>query len=277
MEWPKVKNIIILILLLINGFLLILVGSQQRRVRLYERSALTQAAEILAQNGITVSQSALEQAAANSLPVLSSSRDLEAEAVLAKTLLGENAACTDQSAGLYIYSSDAGTAIFRSSGDFQINLSNCLVSDVDFAGHAARLLDSLGLEAELLEQQVMDTGAATVTFRQLLNGIPLYSCQIEFEYSTTRLLTVSGTLLAVEAVPSGDSDVSLDLPTTLIRFLDNILELGDVCSAVTGLRLGYRSTQSSGGSIRLTPMWLVATNISDYYLDGLTGELSRAS
>lgn len=277
MEWPKVKNIIILILLLINGSLLILVGGQQWRVRLYERSALTQAAAVLEQNGITVSQSALEQAAGSSLSVLSASRDLEAEDILAKTLLGEDAACTDQSAGLYVYSSDKGTAIFRSNGDFQISLSDCPVTGEDYAAHAARLLDDLGLDAELLQQQSSGTGVTTVAFRQLLNGIPIYSCRLEFEYSATRLLSVSGTMLAITAAPSGSGETSLDLPTALIRFLDSVLTLGDVCSAVTDLRPGYQSTQSSGGTIRLTPMWLVSTNVSDYYLDGLTGELSRAS
>lgn len=276
MEWSKVKNIIILILLLVNGFLLILVGGQQRRVRLYERSALTRAAAVLEQNGITVSQDALERAAAGSLPVLSSSRDLDAEAALAEALLGGDAVCTDQSAGLYVYSSGKGAAIFRSDGDVQISLSDCPVTDGDCAGHAARLLESLGLEGELLGQQTSDAGATAVTFRQLLNGVPLYSCQLEFEYSAERLLSVSGTLLVVTALPSGDGGASLDPPTALIRFLDSILTLGDVCSAITDLRPGYRFTQSSGGAIRLTPMWLVSTNIADYYLDGLTGELSRS-
>ena len=43
MEWRKVKNIIILVLLLVNGFLLVLVGARQGEVRRYEQSAVDQA------------------------------------------------------------------------------------------------------------------------------------------------------------------------------------------------------------------------------------------
>ena len=43
MEWPKLKNIIILILLLVNGFLLVLVVGREFQVSRYERSAFTQA------------------------------------------------------------------------------------------------------------------------------------------------------------------------------------------------------------------------------------------
>ena len=62
MEWPKLKNIIILILLLVNGFLLVLVVGREFQVSRYERSAFTQAGQVLAQNGITVDEDLLEQA-----------------------------------------------------------------------------------------------------------------------------------------------------------------------------------------------------------------------
>lgn len=39
MEWPKLKNIIILILLLLNGFLLVLVGMRYTESVQYERAA----------------------------------------------------------------------------------------------------------------------------------------------------------------------------------------------------------------------------------------------
>ena len=38
MEWPKLKNIIILILLLVNGFLLVLVVGREFQVSRYELS-----------------------------------------------------------------------------------------------------------------------------------------------------------------------------------------------------------------------------------------------
>lgn len=273
MEWPKIKNIIIVILLLINGFLLVLVCGQHLSLHRYEQSALTRAAQVLEQNEISVSEEALE--AASSLPSITITRSLEGEAELARTLLGSDAVCTDQSGGLYEYSSQAGTVTFRANGGFTAILSDAPLNGKRPANHAAALFKSMGLEGELLAQSESDE-SVTISFRQLLDGVPLYSCRLDFEYSPTRLCSISGTLLVPQSASvSADSSSMLDVPTALIRFLQEILERGDVCTAITGLQAGYLSTQSFG-STSLTPVWLVSTNITDYYLDGTTGALSRA-
>ena len=61
MPRSKLKNIIILILLLVNAFLLLLVGGQLIQTRQAQRSTLAKAGLILAQNGIAVSEEALAQ------------------------------------------------------------------------------------------------------------------------------------------------------------------------------------------------------------------------
>jgi hypothetical protein len=270
LELPKVKNIIIFILLLVNGFLLLLVGGQQYRVKLYQRSALTQAAQVLEQNGIQVSQDALEQA--DTLPAaLSVSRDVDSEADFAHALLGDDAVCTSQS-GVYTYTSSAGTAIFRSGGGFRADLADGPDSHGDNASHAAQFLRELGLTCEVLSA---DSGGA-VSVRQLLDGVPLYSCQLTLEYDENRLTSIQGTVMTASPT-AADSDDALDLPTALIRFMAAVRDSGDVCSSVTALRPGYRSAQTFGSVVQLTPVWQVSTNVSDYYLDGATGELTRAS
>jgi hypothetical protein len=270
LEWPKVKNIIILILLLVNAFLLLLVGGQQYHVRLYQRSALTQAAQVLEQNGIQVSQQVLDQADGTLPAALSADRDTDAEAALARALLGEDVSCSSQS-GVYTYTSSAGSAVFRAGGSFSAELTGGESSGGDNAGHAIAFLQALDLECEFL---FLDGDGCTVTVRQLLDGVPLYSCQLELEYEDDRLFSLSGTVMAA-ATAAADSDSSLDLPTALIRFMAAVRDSGDVCSSVTGLRPGYRSAQSFGSVVQLTPVWLVSTNVSDYYLDGITGELTR--
>ena len=52
MEWSKVKNIIILLLLLVNGFLLVLVGMRREETENYQASALAQAVEVLERSGM---------------------------------------------------------------------------------------------------------------------------------------------------------------------------------------------------------------------------------
>ena len=74
MEWPKLKNIIILILLLLNGFLLVLVGMRYTESVQYERAALEQTLKVLEGQGIQADGAAL--APAGELAPLTAERDL---------------------------------------------------------------------------------------------------------------------------------------------------------------------------------------------------------
>ena len=275
MEWPKLKNIIILILLLVNGFLLVLVVGREFQVSRYERSAFTQAGQVLAQNGITVDEDLLEQAVRESLVPLTVQRDLQAEMDIAQALLGCQAVRTDQGGGLYGYDSDRGSALFRSNGDFSFSLLDCPLDGQSPSNHAADILKQMGLNGEELGSQT--AGEQTkVSFRQVLNDVPVYTCRLDFLYGNGRLLSISGTLMTGSVTPVSTPSSALDLPTALISFLRGVLERGDVCSSIDGLRLGYRSSQAFGADIRLTPTWLITTNISGYYLDAATGTLTPA-
>ena len=53
MEWSKIKNIVILLLALVNVFLLVLVVSQERRSVRYQEEARTEAVAVLAKNGFS--------------------------------------------------------------------------------------------------------------------------------------------------------------------------------------------------------------------------------
>lgn len=274
MEWSKVKNIIILILLMLNAFLLVLVLGRRRAVDEYARSAVTRAVQVLEKNGVKVSEDALGDASA--LPELTVSRDLQAEQALARALLGEDVRRTDQSGGLYAYEGAGGSALFRASGEFQAELTPRPLEGRTPAGHAAALLKQLGLEGELISApQAGESGE--VVMLQKLNGVSVYSCRLVFRYDEQGLTTLSGVLLAGPARSAPDQADFLDLPNALIRFLDGILEQGSLCSAVTGLRPGYRLTQSFGAELRLAPTWLVNTDAGSYYLDGATGALEAAA
>ena len=268
MEWSKLKNIIIVILLLVNGFLLVLVGGQEIQVRRYEHSALTGAAAVLEQGGITVETDVLKQAKSG-LTAQSISRDIQAEADFARTLLGGDTAVTDQGGGLYVYTGAQGSMVFRSGGTVEAALTDYPVEPEQREAQVRQLLADLGLRCELLGSQ----GDAIVC-RQLLEDAPLFSCRLTFQFSGERLLSVSGSLVLGSPV-SESSAQSLSVPTAVIRFLDGIRASGDVCTAVTEMRPGYRSSQSFDAAIHLTPVWLVSTDVSEYYLDSITGRLAR--
>ncbi len=274
MEWRKVKSIIILLLLLVNGFLLALMLARKSEADSYDRTALTQAVEALAGRGIAVEQSDL--AGAEELLPIDVERDAAGEEKLAAALLGKAVAGDNRGGGLYLYESAAGEMTIRAGGD----LSAVLNDDPrwhtgDPASHAAALIRSLGAEARLTASEGAADGA-DITFVQTWEGTPVFSCAVTFTYRDGRLQTVNGALLTSGSTAK-ESGAVLTLPTALMRFLDGIQEQGDVCSAIRSMEPGYRAGQSASGVTRLTPCWLVTTNTADYYLDALTGALERIS
>ena len=275
MEWSKIKNIIILLLLLVNGFLLVLVGMRQGENRRYQQSALTQALQVLERSGIQVSQSGLEDA--QGLSPQSVERDTQREQALAAALLGEAVTPENQGGGLYTYRGSRGEVSVRAGGAFSARMEQDEAWDTgDPQGQAAGLLEAMGIEAWLLDVQ-LDQGTGTVRFGQLWQGAPLFSCQVVFTYEHGSLTELEGTLLAAD--PGGAAAgqwEAITLPTALLRFLDAVLTSGEVCSQITSMQPGYLLEQSFSGSVSLCPAWLISSNTADYYLDGVTGALTRA-
>lgn len=271
MEWPRVKNLILLLLLLINGFLLALVGTQQYEVVHYQRSALTRAVEVLEQRGISVEVGQLEKA-----PVPLTVERPSSPAHWMELLLGSPLHHTDQGGGVHLYSGPTGTAIYRSGGGLTAELFDGAATGESPHLHAQALLERLGLEAELWKEEALEDGVR-LTFRQRWEGVPIFSCDLALVYNGTgQLMTLDGTLLPVlSAQPAASS--TLDLSTALIRFWSGIVASGDVCSSLIGFRPGYRLDRSLGSEFSLSPVWYVSTNTADYQLDARTGALTRIS
>lgn len=87
MAWPKIKNIIILMLLVTNLCLLAFVGWREIRDWQLQDKALEQAVSFLAERGIQVDERIVPRSA--ELPPMGMERDLEEEQTLAAALLGD--------------------------------------------------------------------------------------------------------------------------------------------------------------------------------------------
>ena len=273
MEWHRLKNIIILILLLLNGFLLVLVAARWSEAVQYDRAALERTVAALADRGIEVDPDGL--LSPGELLPLSLERDPEAEQGLARALLDEAVEADNLGGGLYLYRGALGEVSIRAGGELSAALADSPAWDADSPeDHAAALLNKMGVSARL-----MDAGAqgnrTLVRFRQLWDKAPVFSCEVEFVYENGRLRGLQGTLLTAAQGTQEPGEV-LSLPTALMRFLDGVTATGDVCSAIRSMEAGYRiSSQPLSGGVRLTAVWLVSSDTADYYLDGATGALTR--
>lgn len=274
MEWAKLKNIIILILLLVNIFLLIMVGVQERDSAQYREQTIMDAVSVLEDNGICLERAHVPEEL--ELTPMTVERDQESEAALAAALLGD-CNCSDLGSGRYAYQGTQGWAEFRSNGSFSVSFYDGARKIGESGGeetHALTTLEQVGLASVVVSCEESG-GQIMVTLCQTWQGLPVYSCQITLEYADGCLQSIAGQRLMGTPQPGSDKSELISVPTALLRVLNGINDLGDICNEITAMTPGYLLTASADAT-RLIPIWYVTTDTGAYSLNALTGVLERA-
>ena len=271
MEWPKLKNIILLILVFTNLCLLIFVVQRELRDSQLQRQARREAIRFLEDRGVWVDEEQVPQRM--ELASQTVERDLERESQLAAALLGQDVLAEDRGAGVYRYANDTGSIQFHSDGSFSAQFSaGAFPLGENRAEDCLEILEKLDFHGELLEE-----GANALTFRQLWAGYPLFTQQVTLEVAEGCLTAMtSGRRLVGEPVADG-SRQTISVVTALIDFFNGLSDLGDVCSRIDAITPGYVAAASLSGPMTMTPVWRVTTDTGSYQLDLLTGELGRVS
>lgn len=273
MEWSKLKNIIILILVLANLFLLLMVGTQQRSSVQYQEQAVSDALAVLDRGGIHLNRDIIPEGIA--LTPLTVVRDRTNEAELAAELLG-NCSVSDLGGGRFLYKSDLGQAEFRSNGNFSfvftVGAHTASTADGQQA-HALATMTRIGFSGTPVSLE--EPGQLTrITLRQTYQELPVFSCHVTLEYEGYDLRSITGQRLMGVPAADSDDDTSITVPTALLRILNGVTGLGDICSEITDITPGY--LLSSTDTVRLVPVWYVTTDTGAYTLNTLTGALDRA-
>lgn len=278
MEPRKLKNIVILILLVTNLFLLGFMAVRAYQSARYQEGVLTDTIQILAASGITLDRSLLPEDGDLPRP-RTLSRDQELEHTSAIAVVGEDATATTQGPALTVYTGQYGTIQFRSTGDVSAILDTQAYplngqSSVD---HASAFLSAMGVDARPLTVTEDSDGNTVVTLRQYYEGIPVFSCQFSLTYQNGALVAMSGRRLT--GAPAVDPDSApLSVATLLLRFRAGILETGDVFNAIVAITPGYELTSTLGSGARLVPVLRVTTDAGTAYsLNVLTAQLTTVS
>lgn len=271
MEWSKIKNIILLILVLANVFLLILVGMREGRGVRYEEDTRDAAVATLERSGIAVALEHLPKEM--ELTALTVNRDRSGEAEAAEALLG-GAVETGETDVRPRYTGPYGSIEFDMNGGFSAELEPgawIVGEDEDYERASREALEILGFQGELLSSRTVPGGMELV-FQQEWEDAPLFSCQVTLTWSDGSLVRMEGQRLVGTATPSSDGE-PLSVANTLIRFLAGINEGGYVCSSIDGMEPGY-VLSSSARPAQLSPVWRITTDTGVYYVDAMSGDLS---
>lgn len=266
MDRCRLKNIIILILVLLNAFLL--ASLSQRRAA--EQDAFRRTAEQLAalfqEDGMALDPRTISQETPPDSVTLS--RDTALEERAAAFLLGKSLASSDQGGGIFHYSGAAGEAFFRSNGGFE---ASGVLAEEDVEDFCRDFCRAFSYDPP--DIQLDGAGDGVFSAVCLYDKLPVFNCAAVFTVKNRVLVSVSGTLLPESGVPSGGGETPLSAAGALSAFQRMRRESAAVVSAVTDTRLCYEQ-QSGGGAMTLAPVWRIVTDTGDYYVNGGTGAVS---
>ncbi|MBQ9459636.1 MAG: hypothetical protein IJU66_06850 [Oscillospiraceae bacterium] len=266
MKTSRLKNIIIVILALTDACLLVLLVSRRMQERSAQNRAVTELVSLYAANGITLPASLVP--VGGELPVsVEPSRSVEREADFAASLLG---VCDteDVGGGIYRYVGKDGQCLLRSSGSVEAELARDVPDPESFV---RRLCPDFGYT--VVSSALDAAGSGTVTAVRVLPGATVFNAELSFVFSERRLLSVSGSF--VPPVEHETYASGIDSVGALVRFLDYSIESGNVCTAVTGVHSGYLLQSTASVSQHLIPIWCVSTDASRYYVNAISGEVTR--
>lgn len=268
METVRLKNIVIIILVLLNLFLLSLIVSNQVRTNHIARETREQIFLLFEKNNIALSpETAKSDTRADTLVFL---RDTEAEKAFAEAILGETES-SNEGGGIYTYTSPVGVASFHTAGTFDISTTGIAVSDpTSFAAEICRKFDYADPITNLEED-----GSGTITATEYLQNMPVLNASIIFTFSLGQLISVSGTYLsACEEVPG--EEVSLSATDALSDFVDYTVNSGLICNELLEMETAY-VLHSTADGIRLVPVWLLHSDTFRCYTDGSGSEILQLS
>ena len=266
METKRLKNIAILILILLNGFLFALLGYQELQAMRASRTAKAELEVLFATEELTLSleSGVMERA----LSPLALTRQTETESRIAAFLLGEVVPAESQGGGIYGYQTDVGTVQFRAGGGFDTVWIDRYVGDVyAFSQQFCERFDY-----EEVEYRV-ENETGTVTARQFVAGVPVFGCGLTLTFEDGRLVYAAGAHIDLgDAAVDGEEPLSC--VSALMRFFDYRRTVGIVCSEVLDVRCVYQ-LQSAVTPAKLLPVWEIETDTYVYAVDGISAEVSR--
>ncbi len=272
MDKSRIKNLIIIVLLLVNVFLAGIVISDSAQSRAYASASDESLMEALKNSGITLADRSLLNA--GTVPSCSVSRDLSREKRQVSSVIG-SVQQQDQGGNIVMYYGNDGQACFRGTGDFEILMENATVPvGDDPARTSENFLKKIGIDidADTAQVKYSSSGAScTVTAMCLFEGRPIVNCLVTLNYSDTNLLLVSGTRPLTDASESA-SGSEMDAATAVMRLIAMLDDSGYLCSSITDVGHCYKMDVSASGTGTLTPLWRFSTDIGDFYINGITGK-----
>lgn len=262
MQWSRVKSILILILLLVDGFLIINIAGKyvSHSYRMAENAHHIM--EILERRSITADFDLPE---AHTLPVLQIDRSRADEDRFAAGLLGKELVRTEQPDGSTVYYESAyGELNWRDGGVVSGTLKpedyKKPTQEEDARTYAKTILQRAGISAAL------DWNAEhlTVTASFPTAGVPVFNRELTLMFREDEIELMGWWTFGMPYITKSGNYVNF-LATDALFYLISKNEV----TRIDSMQLGFLLSESGGGRVQMTPGWRVETDVGAFFVDSL--------
>lgn len=269
MERSRLKNIILLILVLVNAMMLIALASTRIQESNARKRLTSQLVAMFENNGIVLNAEKIPAELPPTGTVLH--RNTNEERTMAVLFLGKSPETDNAGGGIYTYSTSRGNATFRTDGSFEITgrLGSSHIEKL-----CRKFCSVYGYKnLKLTLRNGKGQGKATQYYK---NGKCIVNCTVSFLIEGDSLVSVSGT-----HIPNPDSrfngkTVSMTAATALTRFLEFHRQSGTVVSKIKRIFPCYRLKSSVSAPMSLVPIWRIVTDTGNYDVNCTTGTVTQA-
>ena len=264
MDRYRLKNIIILVLLLANVFLVGVLSMRQTSENTSHRQTAKQLSALFAADGMTLREEDIPSKAPPSGQTLS--RSMELEESVAAFFLGKNPIRTDRGGEIYSYTgAQGGAAQFRAGGSFDIA---CTASDTNGAELIRDFCQKFSYSEPVFSSSSSGTAVASGRFERL----DVSNCTVTFTLdSTGALVAVSGTLLPQRGTELSFDVQPLSASAALTAFQKMRRERQAAVSSIISITPCYELQSTPATPMSLVPAWCIATDTGNYYVNCISG------
>lgn len=270
MDQIKVKNFIILVLLIVNAVLACVFATDVLRERALAAEATSGVVELLAERGISVGENV--DLAERTLASLTVSRNTDQEQENVAKIIGTTE-MSDKGGNIRLYFGSGGEAGLRGTGRVEMNIRRGAYGSGEPLEIAEQFMRDFGMDAasEPVSSDIdPETNEGTLTLECAYNGTSVVNCTLTFTFAEGELVGVYGTRV-LDSISSGRQLATIDVPTVLMRFVALLREQNRVCSSLDALELCYHMSVNAAGEGELVPVWRIVTDTGEFYINAVTG------
>ena len=270
MSAAKLKNIVILALLLVNLFLLAIIIPTRLADLRGRKQANDALSQLYRQADVTLLPDAIPADRQLYPADLSPDHDAALDAVGA--LLGPQVLSQQTERGTR-FSSSLGTADLSDDGIFAAAVTFEKTEDPE--AHARTLLENMGISHTGLRRETSIGSVRTYSAVPTVGGVPVVTDSLHLRYEDGALTQITGLLLTRGTPAVSSSERGLSPQDALVAFLGSRISTGWMGSSVSTVTQGYALTpDKTQGVFHLQPVFHIVTDAGSYLVDGLSGAVT---